>query len=218
MLHQHLNAIHDTKPENILGAFYKAVQSLMQEHHLQVANECFDITELEFYYFNTQAHKDPYAHMHCMQLEFGKWYVHEKSIARGGIDYTFGNGINFGSILIRELRNQNDNKFITGPAKVRQEITDLFSNNLESESHSKLQALFNDNSIKLVKHHKKELDITCGKRIGLTEKSICFAANFQDKTYRFVANKKDKRRDNHNKPISTKYINDLKSIKLFDTN
>jgi hypothetical protein len=208
MLEEYLAVIHKTQPEKIFETMKRAADSLMCENHLEIANDSFDITEIEFYYFNTQTHKDPYAHLHCMQLENGKWYVHEKGSTRGGIDYTFGDGQSFGGILIREIKKRGTDKYITGPAKVRQVIAGILGN--PHMSHANLQKELNhNNAIALIPHQKKEKPISYGVRIGLSDKEFCDAKTYQDKLYRFIASAKEKRIDSEENKYSVGGIESL---------
>jgi len=77
MFYEYLKKIHSADFNEIHSRMHNAAISLMQEYHLQINNDTYDITDIEFYYFNTTTHKDPYTHLHCMQLENGKWYVHK---------------------------------------------------------------------------------------------------------------------------------------------
>ena len=184
--------------ENSEIEFNKIAKVLFTNYELVINQNNYNLTEIEFYYFNTKIHKDVYTHLHCMQLEFNKFYVHEKSANRGGIDLTFGDGNNFGGILIRGIQRQSDNTIISGPAKVRGEITKtLFELNelkddekfykIYNEPHEILQEKINSSNMEFKPNNKdvKDLKIIATKRIGLREKILCDADKFLNRKYRF---------------------------------
>lgn len=84
----------------------------------------FRIREIEFYYYDSQSHPDPFTHKDEHQEIPGRWYFHRqngKSYKGGtykGLDITFGSSINgvFGGILIRSI--QYGDTLIEGPCKV----------------------------------------------------------------------------------------------------
>jgi len=196
-----LNIHKNDNFDNFGNIFYEVSKELFGNYNLIINDKKYVLTEIEFYYFNTQTHKDLYTHLHCMQLEFNKFYVHEKSANRGGIDFTFGDGTNFGGILIRGLKRE-DEILITGPAKVRGEITRILYD-LEdlkdcekfyqkyNKSHQDLQEKLSNNikfefkDDKSKKDNLNSLIIKKKKRVGLAEKTLCNANIFRLKEYNF---------------------------------
>jgi hypothetical protein len=71
---------------------------LFSDYKLQVNESFYRLIDIEFYYYAEGVHEDVYAHQHAAQLNSAKWYFHGS-----GIDITFGNGKNFGGILIRAI-------------------------------------------------------------------------------------------------------------------
>lgn len=101
-------------------------EKLFKDFKLQVNQSFYRLIDIEFYYYAEGVHEDIYAHQHQAQLESGKWYFHAS-----GIDITFGNGKNFGGILIRALGKVSNKgqqskffleKEIHGPLNVKTEI------------------------------------------------------------------------------------------------
>jgi hypothetical protein len=86
--------IDDTQIDESFDAIAK---ELINEHVLLVNDQEFNITEIEFYYFNT-GHEDIYTHRHLRRA--GEWRIHNQ-----GIDITLeGNNDKDGGILIRGLK------------------------------------------------------------------------------------------------------------------
>ncbi|GAB6070870.1 hypothetical protein JCM30760_19670 [Thiomicrorhabdus hydrogeniphila] len=105
---------------NIENSFYEIANLLINEHTLQAENLTYQISNIEFYYYNEKLHRDDNSHAlkykraKVRQLLNSQWYVHKRSInpnfKHKGIDFTFGDGINFGGILIKEVIRTKDNK------------------------------------------------------------------------------------------------------------
>ncbi len=71
------NLVFKINEENSNEICQKIAYKLMCEYQLNINNNIFDITELEFYIYSNQ-HKDPYVHKNSMQKTFGKFYIHQK--------------------------------------------------------------------------------------------------------------------------------------------
>lgn len=94
-------------------------ERLLNESHLLVGNQPHRLTEVEVYYYG-QAHKDPFAHRDPIQLHCGRWYFHRshgayRSGSFKGLDLSFGDGDNYGGVLIRGLEKP-DGALIDGPS------------------------------------------------------------------------------------------------------
>lgn len=196
--------IHTSKENNKQKEFCTIARELFNNYILNINGINYTLTEIEFYYFNTKTHKDIYTHLHYLQLEFGRFYVHEKSANRGGIDFTFGNGDNFGGMLIRGIRNTKTNESIFGPAKVRGEIAKTLFDIKESDEnkdkkfyqkynkpHKSLQVRINYSSMSFIQKSSnlKNIEFTKTERIGLTVKTVCNAQEFKKRYYRFLVDK-----------------------------
>jgi hypothetical protein len=81
---------------------------------ISVDDKVYRITEIEFYYYREGIHEDPFVHKHENQLEMGVWYFHNV-----GQDLTFGDGRNYGGILIRGILppGSDPGKIIDGPVR-----------------------------------------------------------------------------------------------------
>jgi hypothetical protein len=104
--------------ENPFNDFKRIALHLMNNNVLIVGHGRYRFTELEFYYFNENGkHADVYSHRHRYQKTNGQWYFHGS-----GLDITFGSENVYGGILIRGIKNLQDNKFINGPILCVQEL------------------------------------------------------------------------------------------------
>jgi hypothetical protein len=114
-----------TKPAELRGSdelrdwFTQIAGRLLNGSRLLVAGQPHRFVEVEFYY-NGDAHPDPFAHGDPLQLRCGRWYFHRtRGVYRGGsfkgFDLTFGDGTAFGGVLIRGLEAP-DGRLIDGPS------------------------------------------------------------------------------------------------------
>jgi len=162
--------------------FFENAKKLMSKYVLVIDDKEFELTELEYYFYDENKHPDCYVHLNEMQKETcGKLYVHNKGNWIGGIDITFGNGSYYGGILIRGIKYNNE--FISGPAKVRQFFIKTFELN-EQINYQNLQNFFDNKKITLKQKNLKNkfnyyIDIRFNKGIQQYKK-------FQKLLYRFI--------------------------------
>lgn len=137
---------------------------------LHVVENLYRFTEIEFYFFKSGIHEDPFIHKDDLQLKTGLWYFHGS-----GLDITFGDGINHGGILIRGMKqiNGEEQKFINGPLRVVSAIFMAFGNIAIKERTFYLEES-NDLSPE---------DIIKSSRVGLGNKG---ENEFTDKYYRYL--------------------------------
>lgn len=104
----------DINPDNVEQSFDEIATDLITNYVLQVNDFAFRFTEIEFYYFHEDCHKDEYTHEH--KRNAGEWRFHNQ-----GLDITFqSDSKSDGGILIRGL--SLGEKFVNGPRKVVREI------------------------------------------------------------------------------------------------
>jgi len=173
--------LKNTKESTFEEIFKECAKKLMSAYVLKIGDEEFELCELEFYHFS-ENHKDFYTHLHCLQLEAGKFYVHETGLNRAGIDLTFGNGKYFGGILIRALKTSKG--FIYGSAKSQEVIKNAIG--LKIESYPELQERLNNNALKICCKKLEEDCIYISTRVGLNESVCDNEAIFRSSFYRFV--------------------------------
>jgi hypothetical protein len=106
------------KDERIVEWFSQIASQLLNGTRLLICGKPHRLVEIEFYYYN-EAHRDPFAHRHPLQLTWAHWYFHRQGDNyRGGsfkgLDLTFGKDTAFGGILIRSLEAA-DGTLIDGP-------------------------------------------------------------------------------------------------------
>ncbi len=121
----------------IQTSFDEIAQKMLDEYILEVKGHQFRIINIEFYYYEQGLHEDGYTHMcryqraKIRQLLNGKWYLHQISInpnARNGLDYTIGDNINFGGILIKEAICIDDCRRFTQSKFINELVTILNPN------------------------------------------------------------------------------------------
>ena len=131
--------INYSSAEAIKSSFTRIAERLFKDYQLQVNSSYYRLLDIEFYYHADSVYEGVYAHKHKAQLECGKWYFHAS-----GIDITFGNGKNYGGILIRaigKISNKADNskhfieKEFHGPITVKTEILSHFHGPFESQQN-----------------------------------------------------------------------------------
>jgi hypothetical protein len=112
---------------SIPDSFDRIAKELLLEHVILVNSIDFEITEIEFYFFNEEHHPDKYTHPHKMQA--GMWRLHKQ-----GIDITFDGTKKGedGGILIRGLK-LND-RYVNGPIKCLAWIFESMGN-VQNENH-----------------------------------------------------------------------------------
>lgn len=104
--------------ENIEKSFDRIATEILNKKTLFVNEKSFRITEIEFYYFHEDFHKDNYTHEH--KRDFGEWRFHNQ-----GLDITFqSNEKSDGGILIRGI--QVNNEYVNGPRKIIRKIFEHF--------------------------------------------------------------------------------------------
>lgn len=105
----------------ILTEFKEAAELLMNLCSIQKGEKEYEIVDIEFYMYNSQ-HPDVITYPRVMDM--GRWFFHSS-----GVDLTFHSTSNrFGGILIRGIRNVNDdNDQILGPQKCVDALWDNFN-------------------------------------------------------------------------------------------
>lgn len=95
--------------------FAHLAEYLFNRVELVVAGQVHRLCEVEFYW-HSPGHPDPFVHVHPLQLTSQRWYFHragnnhrtgQHGSYRGGsfkgVDLTFGDGHNYGGVLIRAV-------------------------------------------------------------------------------------------------------------------
>jgi len=172
--------INDTNLETIEESFFQIANELINKHVLVANNSIYRISNLEFYYFNETDHADENCHKKERQLLNSKWYLHKNSIDlkynRKGIDFTFGDGSNYGGALIKETTRIDDNtKF--SQSKFVDELIYVLDPSDANDFTNKIQE---NEELQFEKREDlKQYKIYQWKRIGLTKEI------FKDSPYAF---------------------------------
>lgn len=167
---------------------------LLRNIKLVIDNDEYSLEEIEFYYFSKD-HPDKYTHKDNDQLTNKMWYFHKykngtyKSGTYKGLDMTFGNGVDHGGILIRTIKNFDDENMVIGPCNVVNYIIEKTENNTTEDLVSGMKNLeiFNKKNsfyLKEDNNYDEDLEVFCGPRVGLSLKY----PEYLVKDYRFLKN------------------------------
>jgi len=170
---------------NIEDSFYEIANSLINEYKLHAGSSSYQISNIEFYYYNEKLHRDDNCHSlkfkraKVRQLLNSKWYVHKESInpnyKHKGIDFTFGDGMSFGGILIKEVVRREDHKRFS-----QSKFVDELINVLEpKDSVEFIKMIEEQEKLTFKKSSKQDLSIKRCPRIGLVKET------FKDCLYAF---------------------------------
>ena len=84
--------------EDIQGSFNRIACDMIHNWHLQVNDDLYSFTEIEFYFHDKETHEDKATYEH--KLDAGLWRSH-----LSGLDITLRHSIGgYGGILIRGLK------------------------------------------------------------------------------------------------------------------
>lgn len=179
--------IDNTSVNTIEKSFDRIAESIFYDFEIQVNEAYYRIIDVEFYYFDKNKYEDIFSHKHSAQLSNGIWYFHGS-----GMDITFGDGENYGGILIRgiaKISNEAERsknyieKQIHGPIKV---VTEIFSNFkgvlADSCNIFKLSKVIDEKKSTIFVKPKLIIKTS---RIGLNKKKETIK-NFCDKKLRYV--------------------------------
>lgn len=190
---QNLNELFEKakKEGGVEAGFDKLAEYLMNECVLEVNGDELEIIEIEFYYYDEKEHPDTFTHCDKEQLNSNTFYVHNKGGIRAGIDITFGNKNYYGGILIRSLKNINNNEFIKGSKNCRELIQKKLNINSLKDLKEHLAGKNIEGYIKNKKLTKKNLPLK-SVRVGLKFSNQChnfdLEKEFIFKPYRYILN------------------------------
>lgn len=197
-----LKIVNETKNQAQLeNGFIQAAKLLLLQSNLLVSNKAYQLLDIEFYFYNEKIHPDPYSHsfqyassVRKKQSVTGSWYFHrftgiEKyTHTRRGLDLTYGDGEKerYGGILIRAIKNLQDNRIIYGPSRVVAEIISAAENpsQLERIAFDDSAGLaFNTNELLYLNHLEtpRPISVHSSPRFGLSDKN----PEYRNKKYRF---------------------------------
>ena len=175
--------INSLNENTVIESFRSIAKALFFDYKLKVNDAYYQLLEIEFYYYNENCFRDVYAHKHKYQLLNGKWYSHGS-----GLDITFGDGNNYGGILLRAIVKVGEEypveKPIFGPLKVKTEIL--------SELHGVFDEKPNNfylEKVSEIETSKKELEhkyIVETQRIGLTPEKDSDDNKYYNGKFRFI--------------------------------
>lgn len=170
-----------------LESFDRIADKISKDINLKINDNYYRLVDFEFYTFS-KAIPDPHTYKNDLQLQSGKLYLHSS-----GVDITFGDGENYGGILLRSVvklygGSEQSSGFmkrqIDGPQIV---ATELFSN---------LNSLFGSekNEILIIDINGHNQDacfypakiVVKTKRVGLTPKSNDTEDYYRNLTLRYI--------------------------------
>jgi hypothetical protein len=171
-------SINETSLTTIENDFLKISDEILNRHVLQVSHEEYRIINVEFYFYNHDNHKDENSHAlkykraKERQLLKAKWYLHKKSInpknSYKGLDFTFGNGVYYGGILIKEVINIKTKIKFT-QSKFIDELIRVLQPSCEEDF---LNIIEKDEQLKFIKKDMRRLDIQTLPRKGLVHETF----------------------------------------------
>jgi hypothetical protein len=168
-----LHILQNIESEQISNHFDQIAQYLFQDCQIYIGDAKYQLTEIEFYYYDAEKHPDSYAHKNDVQLDLGNWYFHGS-----GLDITFGNRSKkiYGGILIRGVKNLITNEYISGPINALRAMM----RNFQSVTEAYQMQLVEGEPIKIS-------SIIKSSRIGLNPKRDQKAAtNYHQAPYRYL--------------------------------
>ncbi|MDI3321988.1 hypothetical protein [Pinibacter soli] len=173
--------------ETTLQSFDRIADKISKDIYLKINNSFYRLTDFEFYTYS-KALPDPHTYRNKLQLKSGKLYLHSS-----GLDITFGDGTNYGGILLRAVvklfeGSEDADGFMKeqfdGPQRV---ATEFFSN---------LNSLFsperNDISIFDINDCKQNFSLCPAekliqtKRVGLTPKPTDIEDYYRNLPLRYI--------------------------------
>jgi len=175
--------------DNIKSSFDRISEDLIFNHILVVKGIKFRITNMEFYYYNQRKHQDFNTHSvkkikaRKRQILNGEWYLHKDKYnsadTRKGIDYTIGDGINSGGILIKEVIRLDNSKYIS-QSKFIDELYEILSPISDNEF---LDMIENKNLLFFKREHIKRdsWKLENKKRRGLSKQD-----EYSDNNYSYL--------------------------------
>ncbi len=159
--------------------FDRIAKLLLCDYYLQVQEESYYLTEVEFYY-HSERHPDPFVHLHLQQKENSQWYFHAS-----GVDVCIGNKANnaTGGVLIRGIKSraiQKEGKwrYTDGPIKVYQQILNSIGTVLLQEN---IKLGFCKRDV------KEKITISKYHRIGLNPKGKNNGEDYAARNYRYIS-------------------------------
>ncbi|EQB39357.1 hypothetical protein M947_07810 [Sulfurimonas hongkongensis] len=162
--------------------FKDTAKSILNQKVLKIGDIKIELTEIEFYFYQSKTHNDPFVHQDSLLRDTHNYiYVHKKAWQRGGAGITFGDGKFLGSILMRGIKHKHS--FFAGSATVKKYLASLLDSNIAQ--HEELQDYFHKHKreISLVASTKKDFKIYSSFRIGLNRDK---SKEYADAKYRFV--------------------------------
>jgi len=180
-LHENI-AKSDKSIASLEVIFYRAAESILNEKILKIEDIEIELTEIEFYFYESKTYEDPFVHQDSLLRDTHNYiYVHKKAWQRGGAGITFGDGKFLGSILMRGIKHKNS--FFAGSATVKKYLASLIDPDITQ--HEELQDYFykHQKDISLVSSTKRDFKIYSSSRIGLNRDK---SKEYADAKYRFA--------------------------------
>ncbi|MCD6173697.1 MAG: hypothetical protein J7J96_07920 [Sulfurimonas sp.] len=185
--------INDTNLTTIKESFLEIAEQILNYYILNVNGNQYRIKNIEFYYYNENKHPDQNSHSlkykraKERQILNAQWYLHKISINKKynykSLDYTFGDSINYGGILIKEVVKLNYNTKINfSQSKFIDELIDKLQPKTKEDF---LEMIENKNKINFIyKENIPKYNILRWTRKGLTNndkfKNMEYAFKIED--------------------------------------
>lgn len=163
-----------------IESFDQIANKIANDINIKINETYYRIVDFEFYVFS-KAIPDPHTYKNDLQLQSGKLYLHSS-----GIDITFGDGENYGGILLRSVVKLYDGADqSSGFMKCQYEGPQIVATELFSSLNSLFDSKKNEISLVDINGYNQDacfypaIRVLKTKRVGLTPK-----ANDKDDYYR----------------------------------
>lgn len=155
-----------------LESFDRIADKISKDINLKINDTYYRFVDFEFYTFS-KAIPDPHTYKNDLQLQSGKLYLHSS-----GIDITFGDGENYGGILLRSVvKLYEGSKPSNGFMKQQYDGPQIVATELFSNLNTLLGSEKNEISIIDINGHNQDAcfypakKVVKTKRVGLTPKT-----------------------------------------------
>ncbi|MGB6327984.1 MAG: hypothetical protein WBF48_03600 [Halarcobacter sp.] len=170
--------------ETIYQSFKKIAEDMLNNFIIEINGVQYRILNIEFYYYNFVKHSDCNVHQHERQLKSHQWYLHKNSINpayhRKGIDYTFGDGKNYGGILIKTVKNLTTNSEPLSQSNFIKDLVESLKFKHPNDTKKFKQIIEETDNLKLKPYKLDKHSIISKERVNLARPS------YRDEKYEYA--------------------------------
>lgn len=173
-------AVNFETVETTLQSFDKIADKISRDINLKINNIYYRLVDFEFYTYSKSI-PDPHTYMSDLQLQSGKLYLHSS-----GVDITFGDGANYGGILLRSIvKLYEGSEEVNGFMKQQFDGPQIVATELFSNLNSLFNSEKNEISIVDINGHNQDACFYPAKKVIKTKRvGLTFKPNDADDFYR----------------------------------